>query len=134
MFFDLLKVEGIGAKSAVKIMSSVSSARLTELLDKGDLENLEKIPGVGKKSAGKMLLALKGKIQFHKNETVQSLTTVSAYSDVVLSLLSMGYDKQSAEQKVALLAESLKNDENFSSKSEKEREEIIFRRAIMELA
>ena len=134
LFFDLLKVEGIGAKSAVKIMSSVSSARLTELLDKGDLENLEKIPGVGKKSAGKMLLALKGKIQFHKNETVQSLTTVSAYSDVVLSLLSMGYVKQSAEQKVALLAESLKNDENFSSKSEKEREEIIFRRAIMELA
>ena len=134
LFFDLLKVEGIGAKSAIKIMSSVSSSRLIELLDKGDLENLEKIPGVGKKSAGKMLLALKGKLKFHQNENARSTMQVAAYSDVVLSLVSMGYDKPSVEQKVSLIAENLKSDESFSSKSEKEREEIIFRRAILELA
>ena len=53
LFFDLLKVDGIGAKGAVKIMSSVSSGRLTEVSANGHWEMLEKIPGVGKKTAGK---------------------------------------------------------------------------------
>ena len=58
IFFDLLKVEGIGPKAAIKIMSSVSSGRLMEVLEKGDLEMLEKILGVGNKTAAKMMLAL----------------------------------------------------------------------------
>ena len=44
VFLDLLKVDGVGPKGAVKIMSAVSSARLLDVLEKGDLEMLEKIP------------------------------------------------------------------------------------------
>ena len=61
LFLDLLKVDGVGPKGAVKIMSSASSSRLLEVLERGDVEMLEKIPGVGKKTAGKMMLQLKGK-------------------------------------------------------------------------
>ena len=53
LFLDLLKVDGVGPKGALKIMSSASSSRLTEILERGDVEMLEKIPGVGKKTAGK---------------------------------------------------------------------------------
>ena len=51
LFLDLLKVGGIGPKGALKIMSNVSPSELTAVLDSGNLAALEKIPGVGKKTA-----------------------------------------------------------------------------------
>ena len=134
MFFDLLKVDGIGAKGAVKIMSSVSSGRLTEVLENGDLEMLEKIPGVGKKTAGKMLLAVKGKLSLSSTVRVVDLGKNAEFSDVIDSLSSMGYDKKLVEQKVLQLVEVLKGDKDFASKSQKEKEDILFRRVIVELA
>ena len=134
LFFDLLKVDGIGAKGAVKIMSSVSSGRLTEVLENGDLEMLEKIPGVGKKTAGKMLLALKGKLSISSTVRVVDLGKNAEFSDVIVSLSSMGYDKKLVEQKVLQLVEVLNNDKDFASKSQKEKEDILFRRVIVELA
>lgn len=134
LFFDLLKVEGIGAKGAIKIMSSVSSERLVNVLDSGDVEMLEKIPGVGKKTAGKMLLTLKGKLSLKNSDDTIQIQKTTPFNDVILSLVSMGYDKKSAEQKVAYIYESQKCDETFIAKSQKEQEEIIFRKAIVELA
>ena len=136
LFLDLLKVDGVGPKGAVKIMSSVSSGRLLEVLDKGDLEMLEKIPGVGKKTAGKMILTLKGKLKLSENagENSGRSGAASPYADVISSLASMGYDKRLVEQKVASLVEVLTNDSAFAGKTQKEREDILFRRAIVELA
>lgn len=135
IFLDLLKVDGVGPKGAVKIMSSVSSSRLMEVLENGDLEMLEKIPGVGKKTAGKMILTLKGKLKLSEgSERVVRLDSASPYTDVVTSLASMGYDKRTVEQKIAQLLEQLNADATFASKNQKEREDILFRRAIVELA
>ena len=136
VFLDLLKVDGVGPKGAVKIMSAVSSGRLMDVLEKGDLEMLEKIPGVGKKTAGKMMLTLKGKLTLRDTGSgdMVRVAAASPYADVVLSLASMGYDKKLVEQKVAQLVESLTNDASFAGKSQKEREDILFRRAIVELA
>ena len=135
VFLDLLKVDGVGPKGAVKIMSSVSSSRLMEVLENGDLEMLEKIPGVGKKTAGKMMLTLKGKLKLSENSgPVIRVDSASPYADVVMSLASMGYDKRTVEQKIAQLIEQLGTDASFTSKSQKEREDILFRRAIVELA
>ena len=88
VFLDLLKVDGVGPKGAVKIMSSVSSSRLLDVLERGDLEMLEKIPGVGKKTAGKMILTLKGKLTLRDSSAgdVVRLAAASPYADVVLSL------------------------------------------------
>ena len=134
LFFDLMKVEGIGAKAAVKIMSSVSSARLMQVLDDGDLEMLEKIPGVGKKTAGKMLLALKGKLSLRETPSVVRISPEIPFNDVVVSLVSMGYDKRLVEQKIAFLSENLQNDASFTGKTQKEKEDALFRRAIVELS
>ena len=136
VFLDLLKVDGVGPKGAVKIMSAVSSGRLMDVLEKGDLEMLEKIPGVGKKTAGKMMLTLKGKLTLRESSSTDMVrvTAASPYADVVLSLASMGYDKKVVEQKLAQLVEVLTNDASFAGKSQKEREDILFRRAIVELA
>lgn len=135
IFLDLLKVDGVGPKGALKIMSSVSSSRLMEVLENGDLEMLEKIPGVGKKTAGKMILTLKGKLKLSESsERVVRLDSASPYADVVTSLASMGYDKRTVEQKIAQILEQLGADSSFTSKNQKEREDILFRRAIVELA
>jgi len=134
LFFDLLKVEGIGPKAAVKIMSSVSSSRLMEVLERGDVEMLEKVPGVGKKTAAKMMLALKGKLSLSETSNVVRVEKPVEFADVITSLASMGYDKRLVEQKVAQLVEELSKDAGFSDKSQKEKEDLIFRRAIVSLA
>lgn len=134
LFLDLLKVDGIGPKGAVKIMSSVSSGRLMEVLEKGDLEMLEKIPGVGKKTAGKMMLTLKGKLKISESVNVVRVPSSSPFVDLINSLTSMGYEKRQVEAKVAQLLEILSADKDFAGKSQKEQEEILFRRAIVELA
>jgi len=133
LFFDLLKVEGIGPKAAVKIMSSVSSSRLMEVLERGDVEMLEKVPGVGKKTAAKMMLALKGKLSLSETSNVVRVEKPVEFADVIASLVSMGYDKRLVEQKVAQLVEELSKDSGFADKSQKEKEDLIFRRAIVSL-
>ena len=134
LFLNLLKVDGVGPKGAVKIMSSVSSCELTTILENGDLGLLEKIPGVGKKTAGKMLLALKGKLTVSESVTTIRVPTNSPYADVISSLVSMGYDKKLVEQKIAELSEVLISDSSFAEKNQKDKEDILFRRAIVELA
>ena len=134
LFLDLLKVDGVGPKGAVKIMSSASSSRLLEVLERGDVEMLEKIPGVGKKTAGKMMLQLKGKLTLSQTSNVVRFEKPAAFADVIDSLASMGYEKRLVEQKVAVLAETLNADPAFADKSQKEKEDLIFRRAIVELA
>ena len=134
LFLDLLKVDGVGPKGALKILSSVSASELAGVLDGGDVGRLEKVPGVGKKTAQKMMLALKGKLTLSENTGSTRGKQKTPYSDLVLSLANMGYDKSLAEQKVAAIAEQLAKDSSFAGKSDKEKEEIIFRRAIVEMA
>lgn len=69
LFFDLLKVDGIGPKGAVKIMNNISTDQMVAILENGDLGLLEKVPGVGKKTAAKMLLQLKGKLTLESNSS-----------------------------------------------------------------
>lgn len=136
LFFDLNKVEGVGPKSAVKIMSSAAREQLVSFLDSGDLAALEKIPGLGKKTAQKMLLALKGKLTL--DDDFSSSKTLSKpggeFSDVVSSLAAMGYDKRQAESAVSSILERLKPQADFAAKSKKEQEDIIFRNCLVELA
>lgn len=132
LFLDLLKVDGVGPKGAVKIMSSVSSSRLEEILESGDTGLLEKIPGVGKKTAGKMMLALKGKLSLSQDSRTVQIPKQSPFGDLILSLTSMGYDKKAVEQTVYEISSSLETE--LSGKSQKEKEDFIFRKAIIALS
>ena len=95
---------------------------------------LEKVPGVGKKTAAKMMLALKGKLSLSETSNIVKVEKPVAFGDVINSLASMGYDKRLVEQKVASLVEVLNSDPAFGEKSQKEKEDLIFRRVIVELA
>ncbi len=132
LFFDLLKVDGIGPKGALKILSNIESENLAHILDSGDVSVLEKVPGVGKKTAAKMMLQLKGKLTIPENSPVTK-QTASPYADVIMALVNMGYDKRSAEVKIEELSQVMEKDNSFSSMSVSAREDALFRRAIVEL-
>lgn len=133
LFFDLNKVDGVGPKSAVKIMSSIAREQLIAALDSGNLATLEKIPGLGKKTAAKMLLALKGKLTLDETETVtKSTKKLGEFEDVISGLVTMGYDRKKVESVISKVAEESKV--KLESLSQKEKEDILFRKALMELA
>lgn len=134
LFLDLLKVDGIGPKGALKIMSNVSPSELTAVLDSGNLAALEKIPGVGKKTAGKMLLQLKGKLTIQEGAVAGQRTSAAPYASVVTALVNMGYDRRDAEQTVADIAQAIDADGANAKLKPSEKEDVLFRRAIVELA
>ncbi len=134
LFLDLLKVDGIGPKAALKIMGSVSSQQLIEVLDSGNLAMLEKIPGVGKKTAGKMLLQLKGKLSLSEGQEKVIVKKDSRYSAVILGLSDMGYDKKMVEAKVYEIAGELEKDLVFAKLSDSQKEDTVFRKALVSMA
>lgn len=145
LFFDLLKVDGVGPKSAVKIMSSIALSQLVAALDDGNLAALEKIPGLGKKTAQKMLLQLKGKLTLDDESCTRNAKQVQngkqgAYADVIAALSDMGYDKRDVEAVITRLVDELSaaapkaGEKPFSELLPSAKEELLFRRAIVELA
>jgi len=123
-FLELLKVEGIGPKGALKIMGGIRQDDLERALEAGDLARLEAVPGLGKKTAQKMLLALKGKLV----HAVAASPVTSQYNDLVEALAEMGYDRRAAAEAIALAEKDLPK--NLSSD---EREKLLFKNAIMQL-
>ncbi|MDR0494277.1 MAG: Holliday junction branch migration protein RuvA [Treponema sp.] len=124
-FLELLKVEGIGPKGALKIMGGIGQQELERALETGDLARLEAVPGLGKKTAQKMLLALKGKLV----HAPASSPGASQYGDLVEALAEMGYDKRSAAEAIAAAEKELP-----SGLSQAEKEKLLFKNAIVFLS
>lgn len=136
MFLDLLRVEGMGPKAALKVLSSVTCKKLSALLEAGDAGLLEKIPGVGHKTAQKMMLTLKGKLTMLDEDgaVIQVVRTKAAspWADAINGLVDMGYDRTKVEQTVARIASEIKDPEHKMSQAVIE--DKIFRTALVELA
>lgn len=131
LFLDLTKVDGVGPRQAIKIMSGLSVIALEQALEAGDLDKLQKAPGVGKKTAQKMILTLKGKLTYSTEVNKKGLVnSVSEYEDVVKALTEMGFDRRAALTQVEASAELLKQ----SGKTKKEIETELFRAAIVALS
>jgi Holliday junction DNA helicase RuvA len=124
-FLELMKVEGIGPRQALKIMGGIGQEELERALETEDLARLEAVPGLGKKTAQKMILALKGKI-------VRDTLTVpsSAHGDLVEALVDMGYDRKAATEALAKIDGELSRE---PGKAE-DREKTLFKRAIVLLS
>ena len=107
---------------------------MVAILENGDLGLLEKVPGVGKKTAAKMLLQLKGKLTLESNSSTGTKKTSSPYADVISALVDMGYDKSKAADAVEKIVGQFSADETFAKAGQSQKEDLIFRSAIVELA
>jgi Holliday junction DNA helicase RuvA len=140
LFFDLLKVDGIGAKGALKILSAISPDQLERALEDEDITRLETVPGIGKKTAQKMMLALKGKLSLSSGKAapgqIAENPLAEPWHDVIVGLSNMGYDRRNVETVIIRLAEQLTKDSlsDFTKQTKNVQEETLLRRAIVELA
>ena len=102
-FRQLLKVNGIGAKSALSILSGLSVEDLIQAVALQDTAMLTRIPGVGKKTAERLLLELKDKFSIEGISATPGAPK-SAASDVLNALVSLGYNEKEALLAVKQLA------------------------------
>jgi holliday junction DNA helicase RuvA len=100
-FRQLLKVNGIGAKSALSILSGVSIEDLVHAVSMQEVAMLTRIPGIGRKTAERLLLELKDK--FGVAGTASGTQPKSAAHDVLNALIALGYNEREAVAAVKLL-------------------------------
>ena len=95
-FRELLKVSGIGAKTALSVLSGLSVNDLSVAIAEQEIGRIVKVPGIGKKTAERLLLELKGKPVFAG--AIANVAGVPSVSDDVRqALLALGYnDKEAA--------------------------------------
>jgi len=132
-FRELMKVEGIGPKQALRILSGIEPEALGAALDAEDLAALQRIPGVGPKLAQKMMLALKGKLVAGPDLGARGgKGRTGEWADVVRALADMGFDRKAAEKAVLEAAASTAARGESSASGERERE--VFRVALLDLS
>jgi Holliday junction DNA helicase RuvA len=107
LFELLLKVNGIGPKTALNILNSVSPNTLIEGIASGDPKHLREISGLPKKQSEKLVLTLKDKV---KGEELDE-KTVAGTSDAIEALLSLGYSKKDSRDIISKIDKKLSTEE-----------------------
>ena len=104
LFEKLIGVSGIGPTAAVKILSGLAAADLIRAIQRGEVERLVRIPGVGKKTAERLVLELRDKLPAVSGEEPQAAPAAEPLSlveqDVMSALLNLGCARPQAEAAV----------------------------------
>jgi Holliday junction DNA helicase RuvA len=99
LFEKLITVSGIGPKLAITILSGMPAEEMSSAIRGNDLVRLTKIPGIGRKTAERMVLELRDKLPPAGTDQVHVVPSLSATQEDVLSaLVNLGYQKASAEK------------------------------------
>ncbi len=104
-FRQLVKISGIGARTALSVLSGLSVGELAEAIARQEVGRLTKVPGIGKKTAERLLLELKGKL-------ADALPTAThpvedSQHDILNALLALGYNDREAAAVMKLLPPGL---------------------------
>src|SRR6202453_712553 len=97
----LISASGVGPSLALKILSGMGLEQLVPAIRKGDLAQLVRIPGVGRKTAERVVLELRDKLAvIHVPEAGKPATRSQLESDVTSALVNLGYDERSVEHAI----------------------------------
>ena len=112
LFRELIKTNGVGPKLALAILSAMSVDEFVYAIDREELSRLVKIPGVGKKTAERLLVELKGKFKEVKTHdffvqgdhlpsvNAETVATIEPSNEAVAALIALGYKPLDAEKMV----------------------------------
>lgn len=107
-FRILIKVSGIGPKSAIVILSGLSVAELYEVIANEDVTRLTRVPGIGKKTAERLIVELKDKIKavsmISSGDLLDMGPVHNPVNDAVLALTTLGYKTSDAEKMIKKVA------------------------------
>ena len=106
-FRQLLKISGVGARIALAVLSGLSVAELAQAVTLQETGRLTKIPGIGKKTAERLLLELKDKLGVDLGTAVGVNRAPPASADITHALLALGYSDREAVAAVKQLPEGL---------------------------
>ena len=104
-FRRLLKISGVGARIALSVLSGLSVADLARAVTNQDSERLTKIPGIGKKTAERLLLELRGKLE--SGADAGAAPAAGKGQDVLNALAALGYNDREAAWAIKQLPEGL---------------------------
>jgi Holliday junction DNA helicase RuvA len=100
LFEKLISVSGIGPKLAITILSGMPTPEMVSAIRGNDVPRLTRIPGIGKKTAERMVLELRDKLESFGAAPATTATT-PAEEDVISALVNLGYQRSTAERAVA---------------------------------
>jgi holliday junction DNA helicase RuvA len=123
VFLNLLKVEGIGPSLGIKILSGISPVQFIKALETQDVDILSGIPGLGKKTAQKIILKLAGKLSLEEDGN-------KVHGDIVKALTGMGFDARVARKAVNAAASGI----DRSTLGEDEYEKKLLKAALTKLS
>ncbi|ASK27348.1 Holliday junction branch migration protein RuvA [Neisseria chenwenguii] len=99
-FRQLVKVSGIGAKTALGILSAMNADELAQAVAGEDVKRLSSAPGIGKKTAERMVLELRGKLVSAAVSDGLSASATDETDDIVSTLMALGYNEREAKAAV----------------------------------
>jgi Holliday junction DNA helicase RuvA len=106
-FRQLIKISGIGARIALSVLSGLSVAELAQAVTMQEPGRLTKIPGIGKKTAERLLLELKDKLGVEATSAIDLHRAPPVASDVLNALVALGYSEKEALNAVKQLPEAV---------------------------
>ena len=106
-FRQLVKISGVGARTALSVLSGLSVTELAQAVTMQDAGRLTKIPGIGKKTAERLLLELKDKLGADVTTGVGVHRAPPASADVLNALLALGYSDKEAVATVKRLPDGV---------------------------
>jgi Holliday junction DNA helicase RuvA len=95
-FRQLTKISGVGPRTALSVLSGLSVAELAQAITMQESGRLTKVPGIGKKTAERLLLELKGKLGADLSTVIDVNRPAPAGNDVLNALLALGYNDREA--------------------------------------
>src|SRR5207245_9198552 len=116
LFEKLITVSGIGPKLAITILSGMPADEMVSAIRSNDIARLTRIPGIGKKTAERMVLELRDKLPSEGISAAAPVPTISPVEEDVLSaLVNLGYQRVAAERALASLTKNGKNAGSFDA-------------------
>ena len=106
-FRQLIKISGVGARTALSVLSGLSVAELAQAVSMQESGRLTRIPGIGKKTAERLLLELKDKLGVEVTTAVGVHRAPPVASDVLHALIALGYSDKEATHAVKQLPEGI---------------------------
>jgi Holliday junction DNA helicase RuvA len=100
LFERLISVNGVGPKLALGILSGIDAPELVAAIRASDLVRLTRVPGVGKKTAERLILELKDKLPPTEGAPLASATPSAVKADLLSALANLGYSRHEAERAV----------------------------------
>ena len=95
-FRQLIKISGVGSRTALAVLSGMSVNELAQAIALQEATRLTQVPGIGKKTAERLCLELKGKLAPDLGNTGDKPQTIEANSEVLQALLALGYSEKEA--------------------------------------